>query len=121
MNKAQHFLSKHGRSAKFRDRTVFFKISSQEELMDALFPQAAKNRSRVKPHSRVPSDAPIVFVQRFEINALLSAAKTPSGGILVAFDNIISLLTKIPWQKLQGVTTSQRDHMFELCKRILIS
>lgn len=83
--------------------------------MDALFPQAAKNRSRAK--SRFPSDAAIVYVQRFEINALLSAAKTPYVGNLVAFDNIISILTKIPWLKLQGVTTSQKDHMFELCKR----
>lgn len=94
----------------------------KDELFEALFPQAAKSRSRAR--SRVP-DSAIVYVQRSEINSLLAAAKAPYGAHLVqhhlvAFDNIISILTKIPWLKLQGVTTSQRDHMFELCKRNIL-
>ncbi|KAJ3162002.1 hypothetical protein HDU86_005700 [Geranomyces michiganensis] len=139
---AQRALELHGRGV-LKGRIVVTQWSTQAELADALFPHRAghSKEPNVMEHDAGQDDgdsgliydhnlsAPAtdgVFLLREEINALLlvcrnyklhfsrKCAERP-------FENIISILAKVPWHHPEAVSTAHRDHLFEMLKLSLES
>ncbi|KAJ3178802.1 hypothetical protein HDU87_003357 [Geranomyces variabilis] len=141
---AQRALELHGRGI-LKGRIVVTQWSTQSELADALFPHRAGHHKEpnVMEHDAGQDDgfgdsgliydhhlsAPAtagVFLLREEINALLlvcrnyklhfsrKCAERP-------FENIISILAKVPWHQPEAVSTAHRDHLFEMLKLSLES
>ncbi|KAJ3171666.1 hypothetical protein HDU88_007746 [Geranomyces variabilis] len=141
---AQRALELHGRGI-LKGRIVVTQWSTQAELADALFPHRAGHHKEpnVMEHDAGQDDgygesgliydhhlsAPAtdgVFLLREEINALLlvcrnyklhfsrKCAERP-------FENIISILAKVPWHQPEAVSTAHRDHLFEMLKLSLES
>lgn len=125
-----------------KGRIVTTQWSSQAELFNLLFPNqtvfpkknlpGANQAQRIAsplPNQRVLSDGGAqaqaqktgIFLQREEINAILvicrnyklhfsrKCAERP-------FENIISVITKIPWNNYELISPTHRDHLFEMIK-----
>ncbi|TPX63005.1 hypothetical protein PhCBS80983_g00175 [Powellomyces hirtus] len=141
---AQRALDLHSRGI-LKGRIVVTQWSTQAELVDVLFPHRAGHfkETKIMEHDSCPEDAygegglmsgqPLatsskegVFLLREEINALLlvcrnyklhfsrKCAERP-------FENIISIISKVPWHEPHLISTSHRDHLFEMLKLALES
>jgi RNA recognition motif-containing protein len=96
---------------------VRVELSSQRELRMALFPKFFVERE--KPG--IQSGA--VYLSREEISFLLNQCRgmryqSPrrSKAIERPIENIISVISKVPWHDEEGISTLFRDHLFEMLK-----
>jgi hypothetical protein len=96
---------------------VRVELSSQRELRMALFPHFFVERD--KPG--IQSGA--VYLNREEISFLLNQCRSMryqsprrSKAVERPFENVISLISKIPWHDEEGISTLFRDHLFEMLK-----
>ncbi|KAK6093471.1 hypothetical protein MT418_006085 [Batrachochytrium dendrobatidis] len=121
-----------------KGRPVSVEPSTQDKLYHALFPnlrasleqsqkrldfQAEENISEGNSQSTLDqkSRPELVYMAREDIFMLLSSCKPsrthPSKkSSRRPFENIISILSKVPWHRANLVPILQRDHLFEMAK-----
>jgi hypothetical protein len=98
-----------------KGRHVTITLSSPNELIMALFPYWIGSIDSSGKFETCKSD----FITKPEVQVLLSACKrtsTTKCNIDRPYENIISILAKIPWHEPDLVARHQRDHIFELAK-----
>ncbi|GAB5587567.1 hypothetical protein Unana1_02467 [Umbelopsis nana] len=108
-----------------KGRLVQVTLSSQDELLSALFPSwngdFIQGMAIPSEQGAVQSKAGHTFITRQEINSLLTicrnykihfSRKCPER----PFENIMSIVCKYPWYQPNLVTALQRDHIYECLK-----
>jgi hypothetical protein len=100
-------------------KLVRLEMSSQRELRMALFPRMTIEREK----TGIQQGA--VYLQRDEISFLLQQCRSMryqsprrSKANDRPYENIISVISKIPWHDEDGISTLFRDHVFEMLKCI---
>jgi hypothetical protein len=100
-----------------RKRRIFIELSTQTELFNVLFPKYSIRKEISDIHDG------IVFITKDETNILLSQCRSMRQKLRFntrPFETIISILTKVHWDKPESISTLQRDHLFEMLKRNLV-
>ncbi|KAI8907851.1 hypothetical protein EDD86DRAFT_208287 [Gorgonomyces haynaldii] len=111
--KTIHYFNKH--DCVLRGRRIYCSESSQAELLGALFP----SWKGVYDEGKFISDKSQPFLSRDHINFLLNTCRNqrcPVVKVEQGIENVISILSKIPWHEHEHISTAQRDHLFELTK-----
>lgn len=101
-------------------RHVLFHKSTQSELYEALFPSWSGSVNAQGECVPDTNDVTCPFVAQAHILTLLNVCKgipqMRKCRFETPFENVISILTKIPWQSANMIAVTQRDHLFELAK-----
>ncbi|KAJ2955865.1 hypothetical protein NQZ79_g8199 [Umbelopsis isabellina] len=108
-----------------KGRLVHVSMSSQDELLNAIFPSWSgdfQDGMAIRTDDdTVPSKLGHTFITRQEINSLLTicrnykihfSRKCPER----PFENVMSIVCKYPWYQPDLVTALQRDHIYECLK-----
>ncbi|KAI9204059.1 uncharacterized protein BJ171DRAFT_507547 [Polychytrium aggregatum] len=110
-----------------KGRCLALQPSCQEELLTTLFPTrygiplSARASVYTPTHGESPDIAPRPFLHRDEINGILLICRNLKVHFARRcserpFENIISILAKLPWNDPESITVMQRDHIFEMLK-----
>jgi hypothetical protein len=99
-------------------KMVRIELSSQRELRMALFPRFTIQRGNIGIQQGA------VYLQKEEISFLLQQCRSMryqspkrSKALERPFENVISIISKIPWYDADSLSTLFRDHVFEMLKR----